>query len=181
MRKTLEVVDDFHPNPAALMGRALDEPDRTVAKTAAPGCGRYVGPCYVDPWAAAAVSSLLGATAEGIVAPPFAGRFVLRDKDVPGDDVPHRGPTDWTAVVFLSSAPPPQAGLTFLRQPSGALDDWVECAFIPLRFNRMVLYRSSVLGYRASPGFGSGLADGWLSHEWRFGLVLPPERGAHAL
>ncbi|KAF0646846.1 MULTISPECIES: hypothetical protein [Streptomyces] len=181
MRKTLEVVDGFHPNPAALTSRALDAPVITDGEPAAPGRGRLVGPCHVDPWASATVSSLLGTRADRTVPPPDGGRFVLRNKDVPGDDAPHREPTDWTAIVFLSAAPPPGAGLTFLLQQPGGPGDWVECAFIPVRFNRLVLYRSSVLSRRASPGFGTGLADGWLSHEWGFDIVPLPERTAHAL
>ncbi|MFI8370096.1 hypothetical protein [Streptomyces sp. NPDC085466] len=181
MRKTLEVVDGFHPNPAALTSRALDAHLVADGEPAAPGRGRLVGPCDVDRWAAATVSSLLGTTADRTVPAPDGGRFVLRDKEVPGDDAPHREPTDWTAIVFLSAAPPQGAGLTFLRQEPGGPDDWVECAFIPARFNRLVLYRSSVLSRRASPGFGIGVADGWLSHEWGFDIDPVPERTNRAL
>ncbi|MFE0421348.1 hypothetical protein [Streptomyces sp. NPDC058953] len=175
MRKTLEVVDDFHPNPAALTRRVLHASGSATADPAAPSRGRFVGPRYIDPRTIAAIGDLLGITADRTVPQPDTGRFVLRDHDVPGDDAPRPERVDWMAILFLS--PPTlrsDAGLTFWRQRAGAVgpEGWTECAFVPVRFNRLVLYRPSKVRRQASPGFGGGVADGWLSHEC--GVDLDP-------
>ncbi|MET9914237.1 hypothetical protein ABZZ74_47335 [Streptomyces sp. NPDC006476] len=162
MRKTFEVVDGFYVRPETVRSRALRED----------------GQPYVDPGAVARIHELLGMTAERLRLRPDAGRFVIRGQDVPADVGPQHDEADWVALAFLSTAEPPGSGVSFW-QVSDARDrsvSSVPTAFIPVRHNRLVLYRPAALGLQATAGFGRLPADAWLHHDLRFD-VRPGQEG----
>lgn len=166
MRKTFEVVDSFYANPEAVRSHALEEDGRR----------------YVDTQAVSRIRELLGTTEDRLLVQPDAGRFVVRGRDVPDDDEPRQDEADWVAVTFLSAAEPPDSGLSFWRvsNASEGAEHRLRTAFIPLRHNRMILYRPAALRPQATAGFGSGPADAWLHHELRFDVRRGREGEARA-
>ncbi|MBM7771682.1 hypothetical protein JOD54_001886 [Actinokineospora baliensis] len=158
MRKTFEVVDDFHPNPTAVRARALAG-----------------DPAGVDADSLSRVAAVLGAAPDRIALGPDAGRVVHRGADVPADERPRTDPAEWVAVVCLSATPPPGAGISLWRaHPESG--DWFESAFVPLRFNRAVLLRAASVRRGLTAGFGLEPADGWLCQEYDFDLRPVAER-----
>ncbi|WP_326782475.1 hypothetical protein OG481_31495 [Streptomyces longwoodensis] len=162
MRKTFEVVDGFYAHPETLRARALREDTQP----------------YIDPDAVARIRQLLGMTADRLHLRVDAGRFVIRGENVPADDGPKQDEADWVALAFLSTAEPPGSGLSFwqvpnTRQPSVSP---APTAFIPVRHNRLVLYRPAALSRQATAGFGRLPAEAWLHHDLRFD-VRPGQEG----
>lgn len=180
MLKTIEVVDDFHPDPWAVRASALALDWRTADGGHAPSPGIWSAEAAVDRATGDRLVRLLG---------PGAGRgpgspralFTAVGEASPRPAVERLGHPGWTALVWLCEPADRRGGMSFYRNdgPTAAAtggqpgDDADETMFIPAKFNRLVLFRSSI-PHRRGPGFGRSPSDGLLSQV----IFVPPEQAA---
>ncbi|ANY05783.1 hypothetical protein [Pseudonocardia sp. HH130630-07] len=144
MRKTIEVVDDFYRDPHVRRERLLAQ-----GKTASEGS---VG---LDVETRTRLAGLLGC-AEGSL-PEVTGRLPL--VLAPGETgaAPHTYDSVWAALVCLALPEARFPSVIRFYRPAVASSDnapaecWEETAYVPLTFNRMVLFHGAV-AHRYSVG-----------------------------
>lgn len=149
MRKTIEVVDDFYRDPYARRERAL------ARGPAAPG----VPPAHAHAEARKRIAALLGHPEASF--PELTGRITFVGAGEEGEGAaPRVHDEQWAALVYLA-LPEGQfsGGVGFYRPVaagsapgtggSPAVDGaprserWEETTYVPLTFNRMVLFRGA--------------------------------------
>ncbi|GAB2616505.1 hypothetical protein GCM10027168_56160 [Streptomyces capparidis] len=138
MRKTIEVVDDFYRDPHARRERLL-----------ARGATASGGSAAADAEARTRLAGLLGCAETAL--PEVTGRLTHVGADGEEESVaPHTYDSAWAALVYLAL---PEgwfpAGIGFYRPEDAAggnprAEAWEETAYVPLTFNRMVLFHGAV-------------------------------------
>lgn len=161
MRKTVEVVDDFHAEPTRVRKSALRLAWRNAAADDSPLVGTWIADSSTDEETNSRIQRLLGTQAVPRVFFTVAG-----DASPPpaATRLEYQG---WAGVVWLSQPCEGQGGMSFYRRRGLTVDgqetdEWEETMFIPARFNRLVLFDSSVV-YGQGPGFGNTPESGPLS------------------
>ncbi|WP_310728633.1 hypothetical protein [Streptomyces sp. N2A] len=138
MRKTIEVVDDFYRDPHARREQLLAQGAAASGGSAAP-----------DAEARMRLAGLLGCTEAAL--PEMTGRLthVGADGEEEGG-APHAYDSAWAALVCLAL---PEGrfpgGIGFYRPAAAAgrnpgAEHWEETVYVPLTFNRMVLFHGAV-------------------------------------
>ena len=143
MKKTLEVVDDFYGNPMHQRERALASVSakQNGEHRRASDDGRSTD--VIDDEAAERIAEILGLS--GSSSPPMVRGYVaFRDPDARDPLAMQLGQTEWAGIVCLSPPDECAGSIWFYRQ--GDVPQR-ETLFIPMRFNRMVLFRPSELGH----------------------------------
>ncbi|MFE4539372.1 hypothetical protein ACFRKB_30665 [Streptomyces scopuliridis] len=163
MRKTIEVVDDFYRDPYAQRERALANapamPDGTPARARSDR-----GVVVPDAEMSTRIAALLGYA--DIPLPELTSRLTYvgadekREREGEGAD-PHTYDSQWAALVYLA-LPKGQfsGGVEFCRPAAAALTPgagggpaaganphsghWEETTYVPLTFNRMVLFQGAM-------------------------------------
>lgn len=181
MKKSIEVVDGFYRDPLTRRERALGsvwtEPGDAMAFDA------WTQELFPDPEATALLAALLGHSPDAPL-PTLAGRFTFVGTDGGGQVAPHVHDERWAALVYLA---PPQngfsSGVEFYRPTSDAAprtwgssgahavhhpDLWEETMYVPLIFNRMVLFQGAIAHRCAGRGFGRTPADGRIAQLFLF-------------
>ena len=166
------VFDDVLPDPDMYRRRALTQRFSTIVD--GPVMFHGMAPC-ADP----AIPMKIVATFPNLV-PTLS--FFRRSPE--GQEEPHyihddRSMGEWSAVYYLSPAPPEGDGTAFYRHiASGQIEghtapgspewqreaaawfdqsQWERWLFVPARFNRLVLFKSSLFHSRAIPeNYGAG-------------------------
>jgi hypothetical protein len=181
MRKTVEVVDDFHPEPAVVRAAALGLAWRGAAADDPPAGCTWVVDAPADEDTAGRLRRLLGPAARAGWGGLSRAVYTVAGETPAGPGVTTLGRPGWGALVWLCPPGQCRGGISFYRprDPGGPVGDgpdmggradgWEETMFVPARFNRMVLFDSSV-AYRSGPGFGQDPESGSLT---QFVLVEP--------
>ena len=185
MRKSIEVVDGFYRDPVDRRELALGS--EWVAPDGASVFDEWTRDAFPDIEATARISALVGRDSDATF-PTLAGRFTF----VGNGGVrywqraaPHVHDEQWAALVYL--APPEggfSSGVEFHRPASAAStpgawgssgvhevqhpDLWEETLYVPLTFNRMVLFQGSIAHRCAGRGFGRTPADGRVAQLFLF-------------
>lgn len=181
MRKTIEVVDEFYRDPMQVRKLALqsewipasdDEPRAYDARTIE---------SFTDDEATARIAAILGIAGGDMTT--LSGYFTFVGEGGRTRLVPHVHDTDYAAIVYLSLPEEFSSGIAFYRsaarQAAGLWgsdglhtvdhpDGWEETMYVPMRFNRMVLFRASSVFHRAGVGFGDAPESGRLAHVFLF-------------
>jgi hypothetical protein len=181
MKKSIEVVDGFYCDPLArrecALGSAWTESGDVTDFDA------WTEELFPDPEAMARLAALLGHGPDAPL-PMLAGRFTFVGADGAGQVTPHVHDEQWAALVSLA---PPQggfsSGIEFYRPTSDASsgtwgssgvhavhhpDLWEETTYVPLIFNRMVLFQGAIAHRCAARGFGRTPADGRVAQLFLF-------------
>ena len=175
MRKTFEVVDDFHTRPMFYRDQGLKsvaaQPHAKLAAQDEPRCD-----VLDDPETAAQIFRILGK--ERSSAPPLSCRYHrFRGDGTYPSTAPWLQHYDWAALICLSLSEASSAGVSFyrlsqselgspstdhilgnsghsiddpaldLKKPLGHADSRAVTLHTPMRFNRMVLFQPSVLDH----------------------------------
>ena len=185
MRKSIEVVDGFYRNPMARRELALSSD--WGAADAPSVFDEWTRDAFPDPEATARIATLVGRDFDEAF-PTLAGRFTLvADGEVREGKrlAPHVHDEQWVALVYLAPREGGfSSGVEFHRPASAAYapgtwgsfgvhevqhrDLWEETMYVPLTFNRMVLFQGSIAHNCAGRGFGRTPADGRVAQLFLF-------------
>jgi hypothetical protein len=185
MRKSIEVVDGFYRDPVIRRELALDS--EWVVPDGVSVFDKWTRDAFPDPEATARIAALLGRDSDAAF-PTLVGRFTfVGDGEGSGGQraAPHVHDEQWAVLVYL--APPEggfSSGVEFHRPASAAStpgswgssgvhevqhpDLWEETMYVPLTFNRMVLFQGSIAHRCAGRGFGRAPADGRVAQLFLF-------------
>lgn len=185
MRKSIEVVDGFYRDPLTRRERALGSVWTKPGDAAT--FDAWTQELFPDPEATARLAALLGYSPDAQL-PTLAGRFIFAGAEGSEHAAPHVHDEGWAALVYLA---PSQggfsSGIEFYRPSaytgSGAWgssgahavhhpDLWEETMYVPLTFNRLVLFQGSIAHRCASRGFGRTPADGRIAQLFLFDGAL---------
>lgn len=184
MRKTIEVVDGFYRDPMERRELALRSPWVATGPGLSAGFDAWTE-AFVDHEATERLGTLIGRPA-GSSFPSLSGRFTFvgaeeSDSDDAGRGqrpaTPHVHDEHWAALVYLATPDDgPSSGIAFYRPASVASvsgdwgssgvhevrhpDNWEETMYVPLTFNRMVLFRASTAHECGGRGFGQNPESG---------------------
>ncbi|MFF3377816.1 hypothetical protein ACFYXF_33300 [Streptomyces sp. NPDC002680] len=159
MRKTIEVIDDFYRDPYAQREQALASDSTTPdgTPTHVLSNGKVMVP---DAETRARISSLLGHVGESL--PELTSRLAFVSAGEEGEGAtPHTYNSQWAALVYLalpkgqfsggvefyrpaaaSSTPSPNGSTARDENPHS--EHWEETTYVPLTFNRMVLFQGAM-------------------------------------
>lgn len=174
MRRTIEVVDDFYRDPYARRERALASTPAVSDGTSArvPGDSGVRAP---DAEARARIASLLGYSEASF--PELTSRLTFVGADGDGAvAAPHAYDSQWAALVYFAlpedhfsggvgfyrpvaarSAPGTRGGSAV--PGNGGPGDWEETTYVPLTFNRMVLFQGVMAHRYTIRGIDRGPVD----------------------
>lgn len=178
MKKSIEVVDGFYRDPHTRRERALGsgwtEPGDAAAFHA------WTEELVPDQEATARLGDLLGL--DGAL-PTLSGRFTFVGGSAGEQDTaPHVHDEQWAALVYLAEDGF-SSGVEFYQPTSDAApglwgssgahavhhhDGWEETMYVPLIFNRMVLFQGTIAHQCAGRGFGATPADGRVAQLFLF-------------
>lgn len=159
MRKTIEVVDDFLRKPLAAREQALGA-EWAPADT----YQTRTNDSFADPDATERIRAILG---PGPVAPSttLSGHFAFLGEGTEELTKIHVDESAWVGVVYLTRPDDCVGGISFHRDVSGG---WEETMFVPMVFNRLVLFRADTLFHRPTAGFGHSPEAGRLAKVFHF-------------
>lgn len=197
-KPTLVMVDDFLHNPTAITG-TLKKGD-FAANNRAPGV-ESLRDGYQEDWVGSELSRLVKSN---IVSPTGKFgilRLITAADKVPLVNI-HVDPYEWAGLLYLTQPKYCKGGTSFYRyKPTGwdsapspvelkvagfkDLDDfiikssksqsrWEEIMQVPMKFNRLIVYRANQFhaatpeGKNKNPGFGKGLKNGRLTMNFFF-------------
>ena len=176
MQKTIEIVDDFHPEPMVVRESALGSlggwRTSTTARGAAPESDSST-----DKKTWGRIRRLLGPEAEAGWCGLSRVFFTVAGESAADPGVTHFEHTGWAAMVWLCLPHQCQGGISFYQPRDGGQQphEWEATMFIPAKFNRLVLFRSSAV-YRRGPGFGQTPESGLLSQVILVSRIRPSDR-----
>ena len=170
MRKTIEVLDDFLPDPVAVREAALESDWRRV--TAADGVlwGALLASAPPDEETVERVRQLMRPGQEDSSGRLSRTYFVVASGEAPAPEV-HRLPDDqWVAVIWLCRGNHDQGGgVSFVRPLGRSAGDggapaerWEETMFVSARFNRAVLIGPG-MSFRILTGLAADARSGQLA------------------
>ena len=161
MRKTFEVVDDFYRDPMlyrerALKGSSLAQRAERGGVSGAPGMDDALD----DDEAARRIFQILGWSPDDAPRVTVCGYFTFGPEEAREPSATQLENFSWAGLVCLSLPESRPRGIGFYRRgqtgdaaapgPDGASRLTLD---IPMRFNRLILFQTSALGYGVSPGF----------------------------
>lgn len=182
MLKTVEVLDDFHPDPAEVRELALASDWRAAVSTDCLWLGSRLALCVPDKNITERLRRLLGPRSERIWGGITQALFVVACEGSLDPGVTRLEDGEWAAVVWLCRPEQCRGGISFYRpaNPPACMNGdvragpWEETMFIPARFNRMVLISSTAF-FRPATGFGEDPGSGPLT-QVILANTLPTER-----
>lgn len=185
MQKTIEVVDGFYRKPVAVRELALRNSEWIQPSTDEVGMYSARTTAYAaDEEARARIFEVLRRTPVGDREMAIRGFFTFIGASASDRLVPHVHDADWAGVVYLSLPEQCSGGIAFYQRANAVTLDptthassipssqaWEETMYVPMRFNRMVLFRASFLFHRAACGFGQTPESGRLAQVFLFNEV----------
>jgi hypothetical protein len=143
MKKTLEIVDGFYGNPMRQRERALASVSAKQNGERRSASGDAGSSHVADDEAARRIAEILGLAA-GSSPATVRGYMAFRDRDARDPLATPLAQTDWAGIVCLSEPEECAGSIWFYRRSQVPQRETLS---IPMRFNRMVLFRPSELGH----------------------------------
>ena len=182
MQRTIEVVDQFYRDPMAVRELALKNSEWIQPSVGEDGIYDARTTAYsADEEARERLLRILGRAPVDDRETVIKGFFTFIGKGANDRLVPHVHNADWAAVVYLSLPNQCSGGMAFYRRTNAKMPDektddrltqpsqaWEETTYIPMRFNRMILFKASILFHRATHGFGQTPESGRLAQIFLF-------------
>jgi len=160
------VVDDFYRNPTTVREFALQHSEWTPAsRDERAFCDSRTNETAGTDEANARIAQIMGGENKGNKS-SISGYFTFIGDGAQERLAIHADPSDWVGVIFLSSPDQGSGGISFYRRcdRQSTLDEqFEETVYLPMKFNRLVLFRGSTLFHRASSGFGRTPESGRLA------------------
>jgi hypothetical protein len=181
MQRTIEVVDQFYRDPMAVRERALKNSEWIQPSAGEDSMYDARTTTYTaEEEARERLLKILGRPAvDGETA--IRGFFTFIGESANDRLVPHVHDAHWAAVVYLTLPDQCSGGIAFYQLPNADIPDaktdgylaqssptWEETTSIPMRFNRMILFKASTLFHRATHGFGQTPDSGRLAQIFLF-------------
>lgn len=183
MRKTIEVVDGFYRDPMRRRELALGSEWVAATGDGPPTFDQRTRRSFPDEEATERIAALLALGGDRPL-PTLSGHFTFVGDGGHERIAPHVHDTGWAAVVCLSWPDEFSTGIAFYRPATehralGAWgsagvhevrhpDRWEETMYVPLRFNRAVLFAASAVHHRAGWGFGREPRTGRVAQVFHF-------------
>lgn len=182
MQRAIEVVDQFYRDPILVRERALKHSE--WIQPSAGEDGIYDARTTAYPANEEARESLLkifGRTSNGDRDTTIEGFFTFIGEGANDRLMPHVHTANWAAVVYLTLPEHCSGGIAFYQRTDAGIPEaktdgslkrssqvWEETTYIPMRFNRMILFKASTLFHRAVHGFGRTPEAGRLTQVFLF-------------
>lgn len=166
MRRMIEVVDGFHREPGVLREYALKE-----CTWSREGLDTHLHETMRTRESASVehldrLSALTG-EAQDLAPRTDAGHFTFAGNGPVDPAEPRLGRAEWTALVSLTPESGPSASLSFFGTDTDT-GPGPETLLVPLRYNRMVLFRSAGIHHTITPGQGDAPSSGRLLQVFAF-------------
>lgn len=170
MRKSIEVLDDFLPDPVATRQAALGADWRPATASDGVLWGTLFAPAPPDEETADRVQQLMRPGQQNPSGRLDRSYFVVASDEAPAPGVSRLTHDEWTAVIWLCRGDRDRGGVSFVQalgQSAGdnggtPAEQWEETMFVSARFNRAVLIGPSTF-FRIIPGLGADPGSGQLA------------------
>ncbi|MET8628879.1 hypothetical protein ABZW30_34955 [Kitasatospora sp. NPDC004669] len=161
----MEVVDGFHADPDRV--RHVVTGAEWTPLSGAVGAGALrTRQCFPTTEATAGLTALLGREPEFDAGADAFGFYTFVSAGSAAHTEADTARANWAAVLYLTPPHLCSGGISFLRDAETEAPEIT--MHVPIRFNRLVLFRPNRVPHRASAGFGTDPLNGRLTQVFLF-------------